>query len=424
MKRKIYAAAAAAALCLLLIPGAAAAPDTSADIPALAPAHPGLVGDAANGGTEAPRIITKTTVNEDGSITTTATNLDTGTVTEVTTYADGSILTVERLRDGQTTTTRQSADGSVRREVRRADGSLTVTEIRADGSRASLETNEAGSQSWSVTLSQEAVEGAGEGAVSLPIRAIELGRSLEKALPVTISVPRKGAVEVLLPLESVPAGTLLYLAGEDGQWESLPYTAASNGVRFAVEDGGCVKVVNAAQSFSDVKTGDWFRDAVDYCSARGLLQGVGGGRFGPNETMSRGMLVTALHRLSGEPAGEGGKDFADVDSGAYYAAAVGWASGAGIVEGVGAGRFEPDAPITREQLAVILWRYVGSPAPESETLDFADAAAAGDYALPALCWAREQGILSGKGENRMDPTGTALRCEAAKMLRGFLKRAE
>ncbi len=106
---------------------------------------------------------------------------------------------------------------------------------------------------------------------------------------------------------------------------------------------------------------------------------------------------------------------------AYYANAVSWASAGGIVNGYSDGTFRPNNLITREQLAVMLWRYAGRPAPTRLRLDFPDADQVSSWALDALCWAAEQGILNGRG-NLLAPSGFATRAEAAQMLKNFLER--
>lgn len=113
--------------------------------------------------------------------------------------------------------------------------------------------------------------------------------------------------------------------------------------------------------------------------------------------------------------------FEDIPGGAWYTEAVRWAASAGIVGGYGNGLFGPDDKITREQLAVMLWRYAGSPAATSKELRFSDAHQASGWALDALRWAVENGIINGKGSGILDPAGPATRAEAAEMLKNFLE---
>ncbi|MBR3424146.1 MAG: S-layer homology domain-containing protein, partial [Clostridia bacterium] len=114
--------------------------------------------------------------------------------------------------------------------------------------------------------------------------------------------------------------------------------------------------VGAKDAYSDVENGRWSRDAVEYVSEKGYMQGVGGGRFDPGGAMTRAMVVTVLWRIEGKP--EAGKcSFSDVPSGQWYSEPVAWAEATGVVTGVGGGKFDPNGKITREQLATILYRY-------------------------------------------------------------------
>ena len=109
-------------------------------------------------------------------------------------------------------------------------------------------------------------------------------------------------------------------------------------------------------------------------------------------------------------------------SDSWYASAVAWAAEKGIVSGYGDGRFGPNDLITREQLAIMLWRYAGSPAPSAQALDFPDAGSASGYALEALRWAVENGIISGYGSGQLAPQGLATRAQVAQMMKNFLER--
>ena len=171
--------------------------------------------------------------------------------------------------------------------------------------------------------------------------------------------------------------------------------------------------------FTDVARGAWYYDAVSYVYANGLMQGTGQTLFSPDRTTTRGMIATILYRLEKEPTA-GAVSFSDVSEGQYYTEAVAWASQNGIVNGYGNHRFGPDDPITREQLAVMLWRYSGSPATAVSDLNFMDAGENSNWALEALCWAVENGIVSGKSGGILDPQGRATRAEVAQMLKNYM----
>ena len=170
-----------------------------------------------------------------------------------------------------------------------------------------------------------------------------------------------------------------------------------------------------AAQFSDVSPDAWYAEAVEYVRNHGIMNGTSATIFNPNSTASRGQIAAILYRASGSPETSGGTDFTDVADTAYYADAVRWASTYGIVTGYGDGTFRPNNPITRQQLAAILWRYAGSPAAES-SVDYADEAAISAYAGTAVDWARDTGIISGRNGNRFDPNGRATRAQAAVIL--------
>lgn len=170
--------------------------------------------------------------------------------------------------------------------------------------------------------------------------------------------------------------------------------------------------------FSDVPADAWYADAVVYCQENGLMSGTSATTFSPDDTMTRAMLVTVLYREAGPPSLEEenlGYPFADVPSDAWYADGVYWARLEGVANGYAGNRFGPDDPVTREQLAAILWRTSGSH--ESESAEpFADQASISFYAMDAVSWARENGIVGGKDSNRFDPHGLATRAETAAIL--------
>ena len=177
-------------------------------------------------------------------------------------------------------------------------------------------------------------------------------------------------------------------------------------------------------AFSDVKTSDWFYDDVRYVCEKGLMDGTGSNTFSPKATTTRGMIVTILYRLSGEPAGSGVCPFSDVAAGKYYEKAIAWAAENRIVSGYADGTFGPDNAITREQLAAILYRYAVfcgyAVTASAEIGRFADADMVGSYALTAMKWASAEGLINGSG-SKLDPKGSATRAQAAAILARFCK---
>ena len=172
--------------------------------------------------------------------------------------------------------------------------------------------------------------------------------------------------------------------------------------------------------FNDVKPGDWFYEYVAYVYNNGIMDGVSTGEFSPNTATTRGMVVTVLYRLYGEPAVSGGSSFTDVAPGAYYADAVAWASNAGIANGTSATAFSPNDLVTREQFAAMLYRYMqytGADTSAKASLSgFADAGRVSSYAADALAWAVAEGVLNGRSATEITPQGNCTRAEVAAMI--------
>ncbi len=174
--------------------------------------------------------------------------------------------------------------------------------------------------------------------------------------------------------------------------------------------------------YADVDEGAWYYEAVRYVRENGLMNGTAADAFSPDMTTDRAMLVTILWRMADSPSLEGeiwGYPYADVDVNAYYGTAVYWARLNDISSGYGDGTFGPDDALTREQLAVMLWRQAGSPDSSHSLSQFSDAAQIGDYAQTALAWANENGIVSGHDNGTLAPRQTATRAEIAQMLMRF-----
>lgn len=174
--------------------------------------------------------------------------------------------------------------------------------------------------------------------------------------------------------------------------------------------------------FTDVRSTDWFYDAVNYVYSEGIMDGTSVYMFSPNNATSRGMLVTILWRLAGQPVVTG-TSFSDVSSSAYYYYAVLWASKYGIVDGLGNNMFGPDQAITREQFAVILYRYAQhcgySTSANSTLVGYADSNKISSYALTAMRWACGAGLFEGDERANLNPQGQTTRAAAAKLLMTF-----
>lgn len=186
-------------------------------------------------------------------------------------------------------------------------------------------------------------------------------------------------------------------------------------------------VPDKTMPFTDVKSNDWYYQSVQYAYDNGLFSGVSHDSFAPGDSMDRSMLVTVLHSLDGKPAaGKGG--FTDVADGAWYANAVAWAAEHGIVSGVSDSAFAPNGAITREQLAVMLYRYAQYKGYDvSKTADlsgYADQGSISDWAAQAVQWACGSGLMTGRSANSLAPAGTLTRAEAATMLKAFCENVK
>jgi len=289
-----------------------------------------------------------------------------------------------------TTTTKKNDDGSTTVTVtNKTTGTVTATTTWPDGRKTVVETKKDGTVTAAVTLP------AGKTAI------------------------------VSIPVKNVSPGTVVYAVGDDGTKTLVRKSVVSkDGVNVLLDGSAKLELADNSKSFSDVPDGNWASAAVSFATARELFQGTGGDKFSPDLPMTRGMLVTVLHRLEDEPKA-GNVPFGDVDASSWYAAAVAWASGEGIVLGTGNG-FSPDATITRESLAVMLYRFaqkqgIKTSIDGTTVASFADSAAISPWAAEAMNWVVANGILSGKTGNLLDPGSTATRAEVATMLMRFVQ---
>ena len=181
---------------------------------------------------------------------------------------------------------------------------------------------------------------------------------------------------------------------------------------------------NNTVSFIDVNIDDWFYVNVMYVSGNGLFTGTSETTFSPNSPMTRAMLVTVLHRLEGKPVSAVAKQFADVNDGEWYTEAVKWSSEKDIVKGITETEFRPQNNITREQLAVMLYRYAKAKGLDIEVKGniktFKDKEDISSWAEEALKWAAGNGLITGKENNLLDPVGNATRAEVATILQRFI----
>lgn len=290
----------------------------------------------------------ETIVNADGSVTKIETKSD-GTVIETTTWRDGSTLTAETSPNGRVETVEKRADGTTVETVEPASGGITAS----------------------------------------------------------VSVPKSvGSTRVDIPVSKPTGSMVAVIVHPDGTEEIVRGSVVTEtGIALRAEGDVRLKIIDNAKRFNDMAD-HWAKDAVEFASSRELFNGVGNDAFGPDLSMTRGMVSTVLARLAG----------ADTAGGeTWYAKGTVWAVENGISDGT-----NPEQPVTREQLAAMLYRYAGSPAVSGE-LGFDDADSISAWARDAVRWCVDNGILNGVGGNRMTPQDLARRGQVAAMLMRFLQ---
>ena len=312
--------------------------------------------------------------------------------------------------------------------VKNPDGSTTKTETKADGSKTETTTASSGGGSTGITvtktdakgnttteasakLSDRDVKEAQEKgkAVTVPVKEIEAAKDANAAAKIKIDVPNNAnKTTVEIPVENVTSGTVAVIVHEDGTEELVKDSKPTeHGVQLELSGSTTVKIIDNSKTFDDTKD-HWSRDEVNFVAARELFNGVGGNQFGVSQPMTRGMVNTVLARLAGV-------DTTPSQGQAWYEVGTDWAKKNGISDGT-----NPTAPVTREQLATLLYRYAGSPS-VSGTLHAADAASVSDYAEDALLWANQNGIVNGVGSNTIAPKDNAQRAQVAAMLARYLQ---
>ena len=398
---------------------------------------------------------TETTKNDDGSTTKTETKKD-GTVIETTTGKDGSVSKTETKAetkpDGTKVETKNETetnkDGSkVESEIRtetKKDGTVTESktetitskdgtksetkaETKTDkngvtsGTETTKTTTANGSTGMTVTtiengesktaaettLSSKAVEDAkknGE-AVKAPVE-VEATRNSNTAPTVKVELPKgTGETKVEIPVSNATPGTVAVLVHPDGTEELLKDSVPTeDGIQLTINGGATVKIVDNSKGFIDTQD-HWAKDAIDFVSARGLVNGMSATIYAPNASTTRAQLWTILAR----------QNDADLTGGnTWYEKAQNWAKDKGVSDGA-----NPNAAINRAQMVTMLWRAVGQPAPATAAT-FTDVSADSYYAQ-AVAWAVENGITTGVGGGRFDPTATCTRAQIAAFLARSMK---
>ena len=242
-----------------------------------------------------------------------------------------------------------------------------------------------------------------------------------KGLTITLTVkPDEGCKLDKLTVTDKNGNELKLTDKGDGKYTfTMPASAVTVKASFAKDDGS----VGTDLPFTDVKSNDWFYEAVKYVYDKELMNGTSTTTFAPLMTTNRAMVVTMLWRLEGQPKAEATLSFTDVEQGVWYTDAVNWAASKGIVKGYSDTVFAPNDTVTREQLATILYRYAEykeyDVSAKGDLTAFTDGAKTSSWAAQAMEWAVGSKLLSGKGGSVLDPTGTATRAEVAQIFMNF-----
>ena len=375
----------------------------------------------------------ETTTGKDGSVTKTETKAETKpdgtkaeTKSETVTNKDGSKVEsetrTETKKDGtvtesktETITSKDGTKSETKSETKTdkngvTSGTETTKTTTANGSTGmtvtTIENGESKTEA-AVKISGKAVEDAkknGE-AVKAPVE-VEATRNSNTAPTVKVELPKSaGETKVEIPVTNVKPGTVAVLVHPDGTEELLKDSIPTeNGIQLTVDGSATVKIIDNSKGFIDTQD-HWAKDAIDFVSARGLVNGMSATIYAPNNSTTRAQLWTILAR----------QNDADLSGGAtWYENAQNWAKDKGVSDGA-----NPNAAINRAQMVTMLWRAVGQPAPATEAT-FTDVSADSYYAS-AVSWAVENGITTGVGGGRFDPTATCTRAQIAAFLARSMK---
>lgn len=322
--------------------------------------------------------------------------------TSTTTNADGSVTKTEIKSDGTVVETTTGKDGSTTKTETKKDGSSVTESKAADGSTGTVKTDKNGQTTAETTLSSKAIEDAKRNGepVKAPVE-VKASRNSNTAPTVKVELSKgTGETKVEIPVSNVKPGTVAVLVHADGTEEivknSLP---TEDGIQLTINGGATVKIVDNSKDFIDTRN-HWAKDAIDFVSARELVNGMSDSIYAPNNSTTRAQLWTILAR----------QNDADLNGGnTWYEKAQLWSKNKGISDGT-----EPNAAINRAQMVTMLWRTMGQPT-AGGAATFTDVSADSYYA-GAVSWAIENGITAGVGGGRFDPNSTCTRAQIATFL--------
>ena len=327
--------------------------------------------------------------------------------TDTVTNPDGSVTKTETKKDGTKVETTTGKDGSVSKTTTNPNGSSVTENKAADGSTGTVKTDKNGQTTAETKVSAKAVEDAKKNGepVKAPVE-VEASRNSNTAPTVKVELPKNsGDTKVEIPVTNVKPGTVAVLVHADGTEEivknSLP---TADGIQLTVNGGATVKIVDNSKDFIDTQD-HWAKDAIDFVSARGLVNGMNDSIYAPDASTTRAQLWTILARQNN----------ADLTGGAtWFENAQNWAKEKGISDGM-----NPNGTINRAQMVTMLWRAMGQPAAASGA-SFADVPADSYYAQ-AVAWAIENGITAGVGNGKFDPDAACTRGQIATFLYRYMK---
>ena len=322
--------------------------------------------------------------------------------TETTKNNDGSVTKTETKKDGTKVETTTAKDGSTSKTTTNPNGSSVTETKAADGSTGTVKTDKHGQTTAETTLSSKAIETAKRNGepVTAPVE-VKATRDSNTAPTVKVELPKgAGETKVEIPVSNVKPGTVAVLVHPDGTEEivknSLP---TEDGIQLTVNGGATVKIVDNSKDFADTRN-HWAKDAIDFVSARGLVNGMNDSIYAPNASTTRAQLWTILAR----------QNDADLNGGnTWYEKAQLWSKDKGVSDGA-----NPNGTIDRAQMVTMLWRAAGQPT-AGGTANFTDVPADSYYAN-AVSWAVEGGITAGVGGGRFDPNSTCTRAQIATFL--------
>ena len=300
-------------------------------------------------------------------------------------------------------------DGTKVETTTKPDGSSVTESTAPNGSTGTVKTDENGNTEATAKLSAKALEDAkknGE-AVKAPVEVVA-SRNSNAAPTVSIELPKgAGETKVEIPVSNANSGTVAVLVHPDGTEEILKSSLPTeNGIQLTVNDGATVKIIDNSKDFADTQN-HWAKDAIDFVSARELVNGISETTYAPDSSTTRAQLWTILAR----------QDDADLSGGTnWYEKAQSWSKNKGISDGT-----DPDGAINRAQMVTMLWRAAGQPATGSAA-NFTDISADAYYAQ-AVAWAVEHGITTGIGNGRFDPDAVCTRAQLAAFLMRYLRSA-